>query len=64
MMGKSQTKDAPSIGAQMVAARYAKMTAEERSAAARNAAVKRWAKVKAGKKKAGKVAKKANAARI
>lgn len=35
-----------SIGAQMVAARYAKMTPEERSAAARNAAQKRWAKAK------------------
>jgi hypothetical protein len=44
-----------SIGAQMVAARYAKMTAEERSAAAKNAAEKRWAKAKkAGKKKAAK----------
>ena len=35
-----------SIGAQMVAARYAKMTPEERSAAAKNAAEKRWAKAK------------------
>ncbi len=41
-----------SIGSQMVAARYAKMTPEERSAAAKNAAVKRWAKVK--KKKPAK----------
>jgi len=42
----------------MVAARYAKMTPEERSAAAKNAAVKRWAKVAkaGGKKKAGKKA--------
>jgi hypothetical protein len=52
-------KESPpqSIGAQMVAARYAKMTPEERSAAAKNAAEKRWAgvKKKAGaKKKAGK----------
>ena len=44
-----------SIGAEMVAKRYAKMTAEERSAAARNAAVKRWAGVKKKvKKKAAK----------
>lgn len=35
-----------SIGAEMVARRYAKMTAEERSAAAKNAAEKRWAKAK------------------
>jgi hypothetical protein len=35
-----------SIGSEMVAKRYAGMTAEERSAAAKNAAVKRWAKVK------------------
>lgn len=35
-----------SIGAQMVAQRYAKMTPEERSAAAKNAAQKRWAKTK------------------
>jgi hypothetical protein len=42
-----------SIGAEMVAKRYAKMTAEERSEAARNAAVKRWA----GKKKKDKKAK-------
>jgi hypothetical protein len=41
-----------SIGAEMVARRYAKMTAEERSAAAKNAATKRWAAVKKkGKKK-------------
>lgn len=33
-----------SIGALMVAQRYAKMTPEERSEAARNAAQKRWAK--------------------
>jgi hypothetical protein len=32
-----------SIGAEMVARRYAKMTPEERSAAAKNAAEKRWA---------------------
>jgi hypothetical protein len=44
-----------SIGSEMVARRYAKMTPEERSAAARNAAVKRWAEVK---KKAGKLVKK------
>jgi hypothetical protein len=44
-----------SIGSEMVARRYAKMTPEERSAAARNAAVKRWAAVK---KKAGKAGKK------
>jgi hypothetical protein len=41
-----------SIGAQMVARRYAKMTPEERSAAAKNAAVKKWAAVKAKKKAA------------
>jgi hypothetical protein len=35
-----------SIGAQLVAKRYEKMTPEERSAAAKNAAVKRWAKAK------------------
>jgi len=40
--------------AQMVAARYAKMTPEERSAAAKNAAEKRWAKAKKKTKKAGK----------
>jgi hypothetical protein len=40
-----------SLGAEMVAKRYAKMTPEERSAAAKNAAVKRWA---AAKKKAKK----------
>lgn len=34
----------------MAAARYSKMTPEERSAAAKNAATKRWAKTK--KKKA------------
>jgi hypothetical protein len=44
-----------SIGAAMVAARYAKMSPEERSAAAKNAAVKRWAKAK--KKARGKKAK-------
>ncbi len=47
-----------SIGSEMVAKRYAKMTPEERSAAAKNAAVKRWAEVKkkatAGKKSAKK----------
>jgi hypothetical protein len=45
-----------SIGAEMVAKRYAGMTAEERSEAARNAAVKRWAKAKkrAPKKKGAK----------
>lgn len=45
-----------SIGAEMVARRYAKMTPEEKSAAAKNAAVKRWAAVKkkATAKKAGK----------
>jgi hypothetical protein len=32
-----------SIGAQMVAKRYEKMTPEERSAAAKNAAEARWA---------------------
>jgi hypothetical protein len=32
-----------SIGAEMVARRYAKMTPEERSAAAKNAAEARWA---------------------
>jgi hypothetical protein len=41
-----------SIGAQMVARRYAKMTPEARSAAAKNAAVKKWAAVKAKKKAA------------
>ena len=40
-----------SLGAQLVALRYAKMTPEQRSAAAKNAADKRWA---ATKKKAGK----------
>lgn len=43
-----------SIGAQMVAARYAKMTPEERSAAAKNAAQKRWAKAKKTAKKSAK----------
>jgi len=44
-----------SIGSLMVAARYAKMTPEERSAAAKNAAEKRWAKAKKStKKKAAK----------
>jgi len=53
-----------SIGAQMVARRYAMMTPEERSAAASNAAKARWAghdakrpassRKKAGGKKAGK----------
>lgn len=43
--------DKKSIGAQLVAMRYAKMTAEERSAAAKNAVTKRWAKAK---KKAAK----------
>lgn len=51
-MAKKQEGATPSIGAQMVAARYAKMTPEERSAAARNAAVKRWEKAK--KKNLGK----------
>lgn len=48
-------KESPpqSIGSLMVAARYAKMTPEERSAAAKNAAEKRWAKEKKEKKKAG-----------
>jgi hypothetical protein len=49
-----------SIGAEMVAKRYAKMTPEERSAAAKNAAVKRWARVKKkapAKAKARKAAK-------
>lgn len=41
-----------SIGALLVAKRYAKMTPEERSAAAKNAAEKRWAKAK--KKAKGK----------
>jgi hypothetical protein len=45
-----------SIGAQMVAKRYANMTPEERSAAAKNAAVKRWAKAKKGPKKVAKKA--------
>lgn len=47
-------KQTMSIGAQMVAKRYEKMTAAERSAAARNAAIKRREGVKkaAGKKKA------------
>jgi hypothetical protein len=39
-----------SIGAQMVAARYAKMTPAERSAAAKHAAKARWAKKPAAKK--------------
>jgi hypothetical protein len=45
-----------SIGSEMVARRYAKMTPEERSAAAKNAAEKRWAKEKkkTRKKKASK----------
>jgi hypothetical protein len=45
-----------SLGSEMVARRYAKMTPEERSAAAKNAATKRWAAVKkkAGKKKKAK----------
>ncbi len=47
----------PSIGAQMVAARYAKMSPEERSAAAKHAAAARWAKAKAPAKKAAKKAK-------
>jgi hypothetical protein len=53
-MAKKDSTDPPSIGAQMVARRYAKMTSEERSAAAKNAADKRWAKAKkktGGKKK-------------
>ena len=49
----ARKEDVPqSIGAQMVAKRYAKMTPEQRTAAARNAATKRWAAVK--KKAAGK----------
>jgi hypothetical protein len=48
-MAKKEKKE--SIGAQLVALRYAKMTPEERSEAARNAVTKRWAAVK---KKAGK----------
>jgi hypothetical protein len=49
-------KEEKSLGAQLVAKRYANMTAEERSAAAKNAAVKRWANAKktAKAKKAGK----------
>ena len=47
-----------SIGSEMVARRYAKMTPEERSAAAKNAAVKRWAAVKKKTAKARKKAKK------
>jgi hypothetical protein len=43
--------DKKSIGSQMVAKRYAKMTPEERSAAAKNAAEKRWAGVKKKRKK-------------
>jgi hypothetical protein len=43
-----------SIGSQMVAIRYAKMTPEERSAAAKNAAKKRWAKEKKKGKKGAK----------
>ena len=35
-----------SVGAMLVAMRYAKMTPEERAAAAKNAADKRWAKEK------------------
>jgi len=45
LMAKKESKPL-SIGAQMVAARYAKMTPEERSAAAKNAATARWAKAK------------------
>ena len=39
----NEEKQEKSIGAQMVARRYAKMTPEERSAAASNAAKARWA---------------------
>ena len=46
-----------SIGSQMVAKRFAKMTPEERSAAAKNAAVKRWATVKKKTAKAKRKAK-------
>jgi len=46
-----------SIGAQLVALRYAKMTPEERSAAAKNAVEKRWEAER--KKKAAAEAKKA-----
>jgi hypothetical protein len=53
-MAKKESKP-KSIGAQMVAARYAKMTPEQRSAAAKNAAAARWAKAK--KKTAAKKAK-------
>jgi hypothetical protein len=53
-MPKKEDEKPLSIGAQMVARRYANMTPEERSAAAKNAAEKRWAGVK---KKAGKKAK-------
>ena len=53
-MAKNEKEKPVSIGAQMVAKRYAKMTPEERTEAARNAAVKRWARVK---KKAKKVKK-------
>ena len=56
-MAKKEKEQPMSIGAQMVAKRYAKMTPEERTAAARNAATKRWAgvKKKAKKSKKGKI---------
>jgi hypothetical protein len=53
-MAKKKESKTLSIGAQMVAARYAKMSPEERSAAAKNAATARWAKAKAAKKAAKK----------
>lgn len=54
-MAKGKNPEPLSIGAQMVARRYAKMTPEERSAAARHAVQQRWAKAKkAATKKAAK----------
>ena len=52
-VGMAKEKEKPvSIGAQLVALRYAKMSPEERSAAARNAAKARWgAKVRGAKAK-------------
>lgn len=50
-MAKNKDGEPLSIGAQMVARRYAKMTPEERSAAAKNAAEKRWANKGKNKKK-------------
>ena len=47
-----ENEEPKSIGAQLVAKRYAKMTPEERTAAARNAATKRWAGMKKKAKKA------------